>query len=200
MSMKKYKGFSLLIVMILSVVAMTLIGTALHFAVSSFGVGRTAVRSSYAYNILQSEIEKARSALKMEMASRKDAIKSGASGSGSINSIDDLEVLKNGVPFWRADYTKNVAGMNGNVSVRIYDMQYSMKDVASHAHSANLPPAVTLQVTAGSESEVMEPGMTDSVGGGSAVNAGVYLIRASIAFPNKITNKIDVAVIQNSNP
>ncbi|MDR1137435.1 MAG: hypothetical protein LBK91_03845, partial [Synergistaceae bacterium] len=99
--MKKNKGFSLLTVIILSMIAMAFVGIAFGVVRHSFGEGRMAARSGHAYNILQSEIEKARSALKTEMSSRKDAIKSGASENTTINSLDDLEILKSGVPFWR---------------------------------------------------------------------------------------------------
>jgi hypothetical protein len=200
LKMRKNKGFSLLIVMILSVISMIFIGVSLNFAYNSSGAGRVSDRSNDSYNILQSEIERARSALRLEMSSRKDAMKCGLSENDSINSLDDLEVLKDGAPFWRVDYGKKFGGMAGDVSVRIYDMQYSPENVAASALTAALPPSVRLRGTARAETgEALEPG-TNPVGGGAVLNAGVYLIRAVVTFQNGVTNKIDVSVIQNSNP
>jgi hypothetical protein len=89
----------------------------------------------------------------------------------------------------------------GNVSVRIYDMQYSPKNVASGSLAAELPPSVTLRTAASrGTSEVIEPGKAESFGSGPTLNAGVYLIRASIAFDNNVTNKIDASIVQNANP
>jgi hypothetical protein len=197
--MRKNKGFSLLIVIILSIIAMTFIGLSLNLAGNSSGAGRISARSNDSYNILQSEVERARAALKAEMSSRKDAMKCGLPEKGTINSLDDLEVLKDGAPFWRVDYGQKVGGVTGDVSVRIYDMQYPPGNVASGAFAASLPPAVTLNSRSGKEtSEVFAPGTSDPVDNASMSSAGVYLIRAAITFANKATSKIDVAVIQNS--
>ena len=197
--MRKHRGFSLLIVIILSLVAMAFVGAALNLAGNSSGAGRTSVRSNDSYNILQSEIERARAALKAEMSSRKDAIKSGLPEKGAIDSPEDLEVLKDGAPFWRVDYSQKVGGAEGNVSVRIYDMRYSPDGVASAALAAELPPSVTLKSGGSEKSEVLTPGTSDPGASGASSSAGVYLIRATIAFANKVTNKIEAAVIQNSN-
>jgi hypothetical protein len=197
--MRKNKGFSLLIVIILVIIAMIFTGVSLNLANNSSGAGRMSARSGDSYNILQSEIEKARAALKAEMFSRKDAMKCGLPEKGTIDALDDLEVLKDGAPFWRVDYGQRVGGATGDVSVRIYDMRYSPDRVASGA-SAALPPSVSLRSKSGAEtSEVFEPGTSDPVDNASTSSAGVYLIRAAITFANKVTNKIDVAVIQNSN-
>ena len=172
--MRKHKGFSLLIVLLLSLVGMAVVGVTLDAANRSSGAGRVTTRSGDAYNILQSEIEKARAALKAEMSSRKDPIKYGG---GNIDSLEDITVLKDDhTPFWLFSYSDDV--MKGNVSVGIYDMNYSLDSVVSGAVPAGLPPRV-------------KP---------PAKSAGVYLIRAVFTFESGITNKIDVAVIQNSNP
>jgi hypothetical protein len=199
--MRKNKGFALFIVLILGVIAMLVAGVALNITVNSAGSGRVSSRSGDTYNILQSEIEKARSALKEEMSSRKDAIKCGLSAQDTVNSIQDLEVLKDGAPFWRVDYKRKFMGMTGDVSVRIYDMQYFPDNVAPGAKKANLPPSVKLEgKELGSEtSEALEPGMSQSSGSRPALDAGVYLIRAVVTFENGITHKIDVSVIQNAN-
>lgn len=122
--MRKHTGFSLLIVIVLSLIAMTFVGVSLNLASNSSSAGRISARLNDSYNILQSEIERARAALKAEMSSRKDAMKCGLSENETIDSLDDLEVLKDGAPFWRIDYGQKVGSAAGDVSVRIYDMQY----------------------------------------------------------------------------
>ena len=198
--MRKHKGFSLLIVLVLGIISMVFVGLSLNLVSDSAGAGRTSARSNDSYNVLQSEIESARAALKAEMSSRSDAIKCGLSEGESIDSLDDLEVLKDGAPFWRVDYGKKVGGATGDVSVRIYDMRYSPGSVASGAFAAALPPSVRLKSAAVAEkSEVFEPGTSAPVARESSSNAGVYLIRATITFANNVANKIEVAVVQNSN-
>jgi hypothetical protein len=103
------------------------------------------------------------------------------------------------VPFWRVDYSEKIGGKPGNVSVRIYDMQYSTNSVTPSVLAA-LPPSVRLKAAIAEAGESMEPGAPLSVGGGTSLNAGVYLIRATITFANEVTNKIDLAIVQNSNP
>ncbi|MDR2780439.1 MAG: hypothetical protein LBB28_04875 [Synergistaceae bacterium] len=179
---------------------MIFVGVTLNLAGRSSGAGRVSIRSGDSYNILQSEIERARSALKAEMSSREDPLKCGLSEKEPIDSLDDLEILKDGKPFWRVDYSKNVEGVTGDVSVRIYDMKYSPANVTPGAFAAALPPSVILKAAGVEKSEVFEPGTPDSAGSGSTSNAGVYLIRAAITLAGKITNKIDISVIQNSNP
>jgi hypothetical protein len=199
--MRKYNGFSLLVVLLLSVISMLLVGVTLDIMTSSSGAGRVSSRLGDTYNVLQSEIEKARSALKEEMSSRKDAIRCGLSEKDTINSIQDLEVLKDGAPFLRVDYNRKFMGITGDVSVRIYDMQYLPDKVAPGVNAADLPPSVKLE---GKEaetgtSEALEPGMSVSSKSSPTPSAGVYLIRAVVTFENGITHKIDVSIIQNSN-
>jgi hypothetical protein len=201
MNMRKHRGFSLFIVLVLGIIAMLFVGAAVSITDDSSGSGRASVRSIDTYNVLQSEVERARSALKAEMSSRKDAIKCGLSDKDAINSIEDLEVLKDGVPFWRVDYKKKFRGAAGDVSVRMYDMQYFPANVAAGTAAADLPPSVKLEGTAEDDSdEPAEPGASGSAGGGPSPIAGVYLIRAVVTFGNGITHKIDASVIQNSNP
>jgi hypothetical protein len=79
-------------------------------------------------------------------------------------------------------------------------MQYFPDNVAPGANASELPPSLRLEGGAGADtSEALEPGMSNFSGGGPALNAGAYLIRAVVAFENGITHKIDVSVIQNSN-
>jgi hypothetical protein len=175
-------------------------GISLNIAHNSLGASGASARLNDSYNILQSEIERARSSLKAEMSSRKDALKCGLSENETIDSLDDLEVLKDGAPFWRVNYRENIGRMAGDVSVRIYDMGYSPDSVASDALAATLPPSIKLASAGVGTSEALEPGITGAAGGRSASNAGVYLIRTVITFTNGVSNKIDVSVIQNSNP
>jgi type II secretory pathway component PulJ len=123
--MRKHSGFSLLAVLVFSIIAMIIVGAVCGRAAGSFGAARVSSRSGDSYNILQSEIERARSVLRAEMFSRKDAIKYGLSAGDFINSLDDLEILKDGAPFWRVDYSERIGGKAGNVSVRIYDLCYT---------------------------------------------------------------------------
>jgi hypothetical protein len=201
MHMRKNKGFSLLVVLILSIIAMFFAGVTLNITTNSAGSGRVSSRSGDTYNILQSEIERARSALKEEMFSRKDAIKCGLSEKDTVNSIQDLEVLKDGAPFWRVDYKRKFMGQTGDVSVRIYDMQYFSENVAPGANRADMPPSVKLEgkESGPGTSEALEPGTSMSSGSGPALDAGIYLIRATATFANGVTHKLDVSVIQNSN-
>ncbi|MDR1580942.1 MAG: hypothetical protein LBS35_11345 [Synergistaceae bacterium] len=196
----KHRGFALLVVMVMSMIAMIFVGVMFDIVSGAAGAGRVSARLVDKYNILQSEIETARSALKAEMSSSKDALKCGLSEKDTINSLEDLEVLKNGVPFWRVDYREKTRDMTGDVSVRIYDMQYFAASAASDAVAATLPYSVSLGGVSMETGEALEPGSPSSSTGGTVTNAGVYLIRATITFKGGGSNKIDVGVIQNSNP
>ena len=200
--MKRRKGFSLLTVLILGLISMAIVGAALGTVDRFSGAGRVTNHSGDVYNILQSEIERARATLKAEMLSRKDAVRCGPFGTGFIRSIEDIEVLKDDAPFWRVDDdNKRVGGMTGKVRVRIYDLRYSPKSVdpdATDEDMAELPlSAVDLLrgTTAGDDGPIQS-----GTSSGGASGAGVYLIRATVTFANGDCNKIDVALIQNSNP
>ena len=88
--MRKHKGFSLLIVMVLGMIAMVFVGFVFDIMSRSAGAYRVSARSGDRYNILQSEIERARSTLKAEMSSRQAALKCGRSENETIDSLEDL--------------------------------------------------------------------------------------------------------------
>jgi hypothetical protein len=184
----KQKGFSLIIVLMVTLCAMFLLGGALGLQGVFAGSSVRSVASDQAYNVLEHEIEKAKGKLKMEMISRKNALRR-AAPNGAINSLKDLLVVDGGgAVFLDTDSKVMVGGRMSDMNIRIYDMLYDPKNISSSAMPPDdvplLPPAVK------------DLNLDTSV----APSAGVYLIRASLKVPNEDERRIDVSITQNANP
>ena len=206
MRLKSRKGFSLILVLLVSLCGMFIIGGVLSMFGIFAGAARRSVSSDMVYSFLEEEVEKAKGALKMEMGGRKLALRRQLNGSRPA-SLQDLEVLRDdGSPFWRVDDNSvRVAGKNGTLTVRVYDMQYDPADITSIRAEDRplLPPAITgmnASAGGGDPDAEWEPGKTSSALPGDPLNTGVYLIRASIQMSHEAARSVEAAVTQNANP
>jgi hypothetical protein len=184
----KKKGFSLIIVLMVTLCAMLLLGGALGLQEVFAGASVRSVASDQAYNVLEHEIEKAKGKLKMEMISRKEALRR-AAPNGGISRLKDLLVVDgSGAVFLDMNSKVMVGGRMSDMSVRIYDMQYDPNQISASAMPPEdvplLPPAVR----------------TLNLDKANALSAGVYLIRASLKVPKEDERRIDVSITQNANP
>jgi hypothetical protein len=193
-------------VLLVSLCGMFITGGVLSMFGIFSGSARRSVSSDMVYNFLEEEVEKAKGALKMEMGGRKLALRRNLNG-GHPASLKDLEVLRDdGSPFWSVDDSHIlVAGKNGTLTVRVYDMQYDPADITSiRAEDRHLlPPAIMGMNASAGEMDpdgYSEPGKAASTLPGDPLNTGVYLIRASIQMPGEAARSVEVAVTQNANP
>ena len=215
LSNNKNRGFSLLVVLIVSAIAMTFMGALLNASVNAAGAGRVNSARVAKYNILQNGVEQGKAAL-MQIVYAAPQIpkytdKYGGSEPSEIDNldmllIDDGEVLTE-------TWTKSklgrlgIAGDSATFKIRIYDMQYKPGLVPSVASGkitpkevASLPPAVTITgKTSSSVANALDPdedGTIAGLSGGSPADAGIYLIRASLEIGAR-DYSIDTAVIQS---
>jgi hypothetical protein len=203
----------------IAVAGMTLLGGLLYMFDAFAGNSRVTVNDAEVYNYLQSEIENAKSELRRYMM-RPENKKVQAKDIGTILSLDDIEVYRDeddDVPFYTSrDQVSVRVGMRpGDLSVKIYDMQYDkdkipptptdagMTDGEYARFISSLPPTVSLFVNPGEEDSPTPIG-TDPDGTseeppdvtGASAHSGVYLIRASIDFGGGLRKTIDTALVQ----
>ena len=238
-------GFSLIIVLIVLSVGFIIIGATLNMIITSSGSARVISAGNTKYNFMQEAVQLGQTNLKAAMNNPKDPPKYGG---GPIREVEDLLVeLRDFTPFlphegwnfdgrtfsWnlvRSDLGKlGIAGPGANLTVKIYDMQYSASSVAADiTEDAKkwLPPAIRLHGAIGLGIGNPEAG---ELGGGwegsselpnpdsgsdpnpnpsppqptsQAGNAGIYLIRATmtIAGQDDKPTVLDTAVIQANRP
>jgi Tfp pilus assembly protein PilV len=215
LSDKKNRGFSLIVVLIISMIALTLAGMSLNVSMNSAGAGRTNSARDVKYNILQDGIEQGKAAL-MQLVNAAPQIpkytdRHGGTEPTEITALDTLLIDRGDV--LTETWTKSklgrlgIAGDNATFKVRIYDMQYKpglVPSVASGKITAkemeSFPPAVTLTGKAfSSESTALDPdddGTVPGLAGNSPDSAGIYLIRASLEIGGR-DYSLDTAVIQS---
>jgi hypothetical protein len=90
-----------------------------------------------------------------------------------------------------------IAGEEGKLTVRIYDMQYDPEKVRQSGRMLWIPPSLTLR---GSKGEIvigdaLAPEEAEIAPEGESANVGVYLLRASIEIDGRVTN-LDSSVMQ----
>jgi hypothetical protein len=214
----KNRGFSLLVVLVISMIALALTGALLQVSTNSAGVGRSNSAKDVKYNILQGGIEQGKAELG-RIVKNADEIpkytdKYGGAEPTEIASVATLLIEKGEVV--TETWTKSrlgrlgIAGDSATFKVRIYDMQYKPELVPSVdsgkitlKEMGLLPPSMTVSggVPSGSDGTVWDPdddGTIPGSGGGSSTNAGVYLIRASLEIGGR-DYLLDSAVIQSNN-
>jgi hypothetical protein len=201
--MSKRRGFSLIVVLLVSLLGLCVIGAMMQIVSVDSGIGRTASAANRRYNLLVSEVETARSELMAKLASA-DSIPRRMTA-GTITSADMLLVM----PEERrvlSPKEQNLYGLKGhicNLTVKIYDMQYDQADVSSSMEPAEislLPPAMRL-VGSGGKSYIKPTDDDDLLQSGektvTSVNAGAYLIRAFLEVDGVREGDIDLAVVES---
>lgn len=220
-----YFGFTMIMVLIVAFIGLGMIGAVAHIMTISSGAGRAASSAVARYNFLQRSLEEGKAALKKAMDNGNPVPryfhKDGYAESDAITSADAL-LLK--APLGRVVDKRPISeavlkrlgvfGGKGNLSVRIYDMQYDPSRVQVSGGGAGqisprelefLPPSLTV-VGHGDyshQTDTLAPGESGDPFHGSAVNVGVYLIRASMSIDGAraLGNDmiLDSAVIQSNN-
>lgn len=193
---RRRSGFSLIMVLIISMIGLAIIGATLQFTVMSSGSGRVVSAGNTKYNFLQDAVEEGKAALKQAMDSPdikppRYFPEDGASADiGVIVSVDQLLIkhdfdtgLQKGWVFTRlidkGQLGKlGIAGNGATLDVKIYDMQYKGDDVDPAIPSDQmklLPPAMSLF---GGATSYHDPTVDDnpfsgsSGGGGSGSGSG----------------------------
>ncbi|MDR3165373.1 MAG: hypothetical protein LBU13_07320 [Synergistaceae bacterium] len=211
----KNSGFSLVVVLIISLIAMALVGASLHMSMNAAGSGRANSARDVKYNILQDGIERGKAALMriVEAAPRIPKYTDKYDGKEPPEISDLNMLLINGGEVLTETWTKNKLGRLGIVGdsavfkIRIYDMQYNAELVPTVAsgkitpeNMESLPPAMSMTgKAASSETVTWDPddaGTSAELAGGSPDDAGIYLVRASLEVGRR-NYSLDTAVIQS---
>jgi hypothetical protein len=155
---QKRKGFSLIVVLIISLIGLSIAGVALQFLVSSGGSGRVSSSLAAKYNILQNAVEEGRALLKLSMNHtgephryhHKDSIAENdpitdssillLTDSPSPTDYPDVDFPLGNAITRSLNKTElgrvGVFGDSGLLTVRIYDMQYDPGLVAEVGNGA----------------------------------------------------------------
>jgi hypothetical protein len=92
------------------------------------------------------------------------------------------------------------SGRGGVIKVKIYDMQYdpSLVDMSMpSAEMALMPPSLNLSGgSAYSGAKALDPDTEESGIGGTASNAGAYLIRSTLEVDGKMVKTHETGLIQ----
>jgi hypothetical protein len=193
--MRGRRGFSLIAVLLISLVVLIAVGAVMQIVIVNAGAGRTASAVNREYNFLVGEVERARTWIieNLDNSVIPPRLSGKPSGPGTtITTADDLLVL-----------SLDAGGGSGAVTtVEIYDMWYAASDVSDTIDQAEvnrLPPAVTLSGTAGDKNDEASPepdeGKEEGGGPPGAGEAGAYLIRASLEIDGIPSGTVDLALI-----
>jgi hypothetical protein len=202
------RGFSLIIVLLISLVGLAVIGAVMNVATVNTGAGMTASTINRNYNLLVSEAEKARSwiiasldkglvpgggAIRKAIMSPEELLVEELVGSGDVRTLSPKEMGLYGV-----------GGNSGIVTLRIYNMQYdNVSEKMNPADIQRLPPSMMLPADYGDKNfEPVNDASLGNGGGGSggesgsgAANAGAYLIRASLEIDGVPSSTVELALI-----
>jgi hypothetical protein len=171
---RRRRGFSLIVVLILSLIALAVIGAVMQYAVSSGGRGRVSSASAVRYNLLQDALEEGRALLKQSMDNDGKPhryLDKGIPEDTPITASDILLLtdspsptdypgvdfpLGNAItrPMSKSDLERiGILGDSGALTVRIYDMQYNPELVPEMGAGADqispeelqlIPPSMSL--------------------------------------------------------
>ena len=213
----KRHGFSLLLVLIISVLGMTMIAAAMQITVLSSGSGRVVSAGNEKYNTLQSAVQEGMAALHKAMVDNTDDGPIRCDGD-TIETVDCLLVahdfgagLELGIvcdrPLSGSDLGKlRIAGNSGTLRVAVYDMQYDPQKISptlsgTPALLNMLPPSLILEGGSGwgGRSVTTEaPDVDPNAHRTASSNDGVYLVRATLNVSGR-TWILDSAIIQSTN-
>lgn len=206
------RGFSLLAVLVLSVLGLAFSASMMQVATASLGTGRSSSQKNARYNLLVESAEIGKGKLKELMdndASPPRYFTDGNEPTDDIKGSDDLLVkvddkkvfLDHGVAMSRelsrAELRRcGIAANSAKLSVKVYDMQYTPELVHQPAHGW-MPASFKIDTPAppqfGPTPDVDYEGFSTS----SASNAGAYLIRATLETDGRKTI-LETAVIQSN--
>ncbi|MDL2264075.1 hypothetical protein LJC31_05425 [Synergistaceae bacterium OttesenSCG-928-I11] len=205
---KARSGFSLVSVLIISIVGVAIMGGIAYMFNTYAGSSRVTIAQGEAYNLLQEGVERGKIFLREAMKSSKtEAPLSWNFDESFSGEIEELETLlikdKNGVvgiivPANGDDddfETVSIGGADYKYTVKIYDMRYTDVPIKNDDDlKATLPPVMSfIAVTAKDEG----PTLNVSEGASDIGNAGIYLVRALLepvdGGPLKM---IETAVVQ----
>jgi type II secretory pathway pseudopilin PulG len=205
------RGFSLIAVLVLSIIGMSLTAAMLHIATSSSGAGMVSSQKNARYNLLVDGAEMGKGKLKklMDNDTAPPRYFTGkAEPTDAIKSPDDLLVKVNDYSVFigrgvavSEDLSRTELrryGINADrasLCVRVYDMQYSPELVQASPDAA-MPPSVRLNTTAPPQKGPVSS-IEEGNGSGAASNAGAYLIRATLEIGGRRT-VLETAVIQSN--
>ncbi|MDR1020020.1 MAG: hypothetical protein LBL73_04595 [Synergistaceae bacterium] len=199
------RGFSLITVLVISVVALGAVGVMMQFMSVSAGAGRTSSTINRDYNLLASEVENARAWLVHEV--RESAPPGRINTAVPITSADMLLVSEDRRALSRRDLSLyGLGGSAGTLTVKIYDMNYEpgYVQITDEAEQRQMPPSVRVYDIDGGDSGDGEPtGPDDLVGGGTGgvsydltpSNGGTYLIRAYLEIDGVQSGTVDLALM-----
>lgn len=207
-SEKSGRGFSLIIVLIISVIGMSLLGATVYMLGAFSGYSRASISHNTEYNVMQQAIEQGRGMLRDRMNNTDPPPRwtDKANATPRIGSVDML-LIPDGRVIDRRLGAVELGGRPGRLVVRIFDMQYDPALVdKDEAMIAELPGSFILSAQEEwVNEETSAPIMEDVVFTGTANNAGVYLIRATLEFDVDgdgavdTIKGIDSAVVQSNN-
>jgi hypothetical protein len=211
----KRRGFSLIVVLILSIAALAIIGGVLQFAMGSGGLGRVASSSVGRYNMLQDSAELGRAELKrmMNNTNPPPRFENVDNETFRISAADDLLINVNPSGLGKGIISRSnmsasalgrrgILGTSGVLEVRIYDMQYEggiVNPSISDEERMKLPPSLP----------ILTPDLWKQIGdikdveeeddpGGAPPNTGAYLVRAVLTVGSH-ESILDTAVFQSNN-
>ena len=217
--LKKRTGFSLIVVLIISLIGLALVGATLQFTVSAGGSGRVANASGTRYTLLQAAVEEGKGVL-MSAMDNVDPIprhpNADANPEPPISELGGLLIDTDlGGPalgvvrretlspsaLHRAGIW-DTSGEGGVLTVSIYDMQYDPDVIDVPSMPAEdfsiLPPSIMLDPASWrKDGDTILADEEDEVGVG-LLNTGVYLIRAELLVGGRRTI-LDTAVFQSNN-
>lgn len=205
--MRKSRGFSLLTVLIITVMSLALMGSIVYIFTTTAASTRVDISQTDTFNIMQSGVERAKALLASESrgASRPLACTYGEMSSYTIEELDDLLIRSLDDPddvIGRVISEEiAVGGTTFSYTVCIYDMRYSGATIdagdpdATRALKAELPQLmefVTKQIE-NNDPNVLAPNEGDRQGTG----AGIYLIRATMTPKSGAAPRVvETAVVQ----
>jgi type II secretory pathway pseudopilin PulG len=207
------RGFSLIAVLVLSIIGLSFVAAMFQLATFSSGARMVTSQKNARYNLLVDGAEIGKGKLKQLMdndVAPPRYFTGKAEPTDTITNPDDLLVevsdysvfigrgLAVSEDLGRAELRRyGINADRASLCVRVYDMQYS-PELVEASPDVVMPPSVRLNTTAppqkgqGPVSDIEEGN-----GSGSATNAGVYLIRATLEIGGRRT-VLDTAVVQSN--
>jgi hypothetical protein len=223
---RQRSGFSLIVVLIISLIGLAVMGATMQFAVSSGGSVRVNSALAVKYNLLQGAVEEGRALLMESMDNESDPHKytdNGIAAKGAdITSVDMLLLTDSpdpgkysGVtfplghaitrPMNRHDLARmGIFGESGVLTVRIYDMRYepTLIKISDEEELQLLPPSM---LNLGEEIfnksvTTLSPEKLNDGGGGGDSDDGAYLIRAELSVNGILRPwRLETSIIQANN-
>ena len=206
------RGFSLIAVLVLSMIGLAFAAAMMQIATASSGAGRISSQKNARYNLLVDGSEIGKGKLKELMdndAAPPRYFTGDDEPTDEIMSADDLLIkvsdknvfLNHGVAMSedldRAELRRyGIAADSGKLLVKVYDLQYSPELVNSSARGG-IPASCKMDTPAPPKYGPTPDVDDESFSTGSASNAGAYLIRATLEIDGRKT-VLETAVIQSN--